>query len=183
VILLINKIDRFPKPRLLPIMDRYSKEYPFLEIIPISALTGENLDALLNAAFNHLHEGEPHFAAGYLTDKSERFLTAELIREKVVQHTREELPYSTAVLVRKFDEEARPARKLVRIEADILVEKKSQQGIILGKGGATLRDLGTAARKDIEELLGCRVYLGLRVRTVQKWRDNESVLDELEVGR
>ena len=181
--MLINKIDRFAKPRLLPIMERYSKEYPFLEIIPISALTGENLDVLLNAVFNLLQEGEPQFADDYLTDKSERFLSGELIREKVVQHTREELPYSTAVLVRKFDEEARPARNLVRIEADILVEKKSQQGIILGKAGTALRDLGTAARMDIEKLLGCKVYLGLRVKTVHKWRDNESVLDELEVGR
>ncbi len=182
-LLLINKIDAFAKPRLLPIIDRYSKEYGFLEIVPISALTGENLKVLQDAIFRLLPEGDPYFDPDSFTDRTERFLAGELIREKVLRRTREELPYTTAVLVRKFDEGARHAGGLVRIEADILVEKRSQQGIILGKGGMTLRDLGIEARKEIEKLLGCKVYLGLRVRTETRWRDNDSVLDELEVGR
>ena len=181
-VLCINKIDSFAKPLLLPIMDRYSKEYSFSDIVPVSALTGENLNVLLNSIFKQMPEGDACFDAAYLTDRSERFLTGELIRERVLQRAREELPYTTAVLVWNFDDGARQTRNLVRVQADILVEKKSQQGIILGRAGTGLRDLGTEARRDIEKLLGCKVFLGLRVKTVNKWRDNESVLDELEVG-
>jgi GTPase len=151
-ILLLNKIDRISKPRLLPILQRY------------------------------LPEGPPLFESDQFTDRTERFLTSELIREKILARTREELPYSTGVVVRTFDESRRTTRGLVVIEADILVEKRSQQGIILGKGGTFLRDIGILARRDVESLLGCKVHLGLRVRTMNRWRDNDLVLDEMELG-
>jgi GTP-binding protein Era len=182
-ILVLNKIDRIAKPRLLPIMERYGRELEFLEIIPASALTGDNLDLLLDRLFHHLPEGEALFAADLVTDRTERFLTSEFIREKILEHTREEIPYATAVLIRKFDETRREEAKVVVIEADILVEKKSQQGIILGAGGSQIRNVGTAARHEIEQLLGCRVYVGLTVRTVRRWRDDEAVLNELGVGQ
>jgi GTP-binding protein Era len=181
--LLINKIDKIAKPRLLPIMERYGRELDFLEIIPASALTGDNLALLLDRLFHHLPEGEALFDPEQITDRTERFLTSEFIREKILEHTREEIPYATAVMIRRFDESRREEGKIVVIEADILVEKKSQQGIILGAGGSQIRDVGTAARHEIEQLLGCKVYLGLTVRTVRKWRDDEAVLNELGVGR
>ena len=180
--LLLNKIDRISKTRLLPLMQSYGAEYPYLEIIPISALRGENLDLLLRCIFAHLPEGEPLYDSEQATDRSERFLSAEFIREKILERTREEIPYTTAVLLKKFDESRRESANLVVIEADILVEKESQQGIIVGKGGLQLRDVGTAARKELEELLGCRIYLDLVVRTVRKWRDNDAILDQLELG-
>jgi len=182
-LLLINKIDKIDKARLLPIMDRYSKEYEFLEIIPLSALTAENLPLLVELIFKHLPEGAPLYDPEYLTDRSERFLASEFIREKILERTREELPYATAVVIRSFDETLRESKNRVRIEADILVEKRSQQGIIVGTGGTFLRDLGTSARLALEQFLGCNVYLGLRVVTVPKWRDRESVLDEMELER
>ena len=181
-ILLLNKIDRISKPRLLPILQRYSQEYGFLELIPLSALTHENLNLLIDNIFKYLPEGPPLFESDQFTDRTERFLTSELIREKILARTREELPYSTGVVVRSFDESRRTTRGLVVIEADILVEKRSQQGIILGKGGTFLRDIGILARRDVESLLGCKVHLGLRVRTMIRWRDNDLVLDEMELG-
>jgi GTPase len=181
-LLLLNKVDRIPKPRLLPLMERYGAEFDYLDIIPISALTGDNLGLLTSKVFEYLPEGELLYAADQVTDRTERFLTSEFIREKILERTRAELPYTSAVLLRKFDESRRESANLVVIAADILVEKESQQGIILGKGGLQLRDIGTAARQDLEALLGCKVYVELTVRTVRKWRDNDSVLDELEVG-
>ena len=181
-LLLINKIDRMSKPDLLPIMDRYGGAYDFLEIIPISALKKDNLALLLQRVFQYLPEGEPRFDSDQITDRTERFLTAELIREKILNRTRQEMPYATAVVIRQFDESVRQEKKLVHIDADILVEKKSQKGIILGRGGVALRDLGKEARADIEDLLGCRVYLGLTVCAKERWRDNEWTLDDLELG-
>ena len=181
-ILLLNKIDRIAKPKLLPIMQRYGHAHSFLEIIPISAAMGENLDLLLDKLFDYLPEGEPLYEAEQITDRSERFLASEFIREKLLERVREELPYATAVLIRKFDESRRAGQNLVVIEADILVEKRSQQGIILGAGASQLRDLGIAAREDLEELLGCKVFLALQVKTIRNWRNDEGVLDQLELG-
>jgi GTPase len=180
--LLINKIDKFSKPLLLPIIQRYANEYNFSEIIPISALKNENASLVVDKIFEHLPDGDPIFDSGQYTDRSERFLAGEFIREKILAKTREELPYSCAVLITQFDESKRKKRKLIRIEADILVEKAAQQAIILGSGGSRIRDIGIEARKDVEEMLGCRVYLGLRVRTARDWRNNDSILNELEVG-
>jgi GTP-binding protein Era len=182
-VLAINKIDRIAKPKLLPIMQWYGTGYDYLELVPISALTGENLPLLLSRIFHYLPDGEPLFASDQYTDRSERFLAAEFVREQILRCTQKELPYATAVLVKRFDESRRDRGSLVIIEADILVEKESQQGIILGAGGLRLRDLGAAARAEIEHLLGCRVHLGLTVRTVRRWRDSEPILDQLEIGR
>jgi GTP-binding protein Era len=180
---LINKIDKAAKPRLLPLMQRYGEAHPFLEIIPISALSGDNLPLLLEKVWNCLPEGDPLYQADMVTDRSERFLVAEFIREKILAFARAELPYTTAVLIRRFDESRREKKSLIVVEADILVEKKSQQGIIIGREGTQLRELGSAARRELETLLGCKLYLALSVRTVPKWRNNERVLDDLGVGR
>jgi GTP-binding protein Era len=180
--LLLNKIDKIAKQTLLPIMQRYAAAHDFLEIIPISARSQENLDLLREKIFDNLPEGEPLYETEQITDRTERFLAAEFIREKLLEKVREELPYTCAVLIRKFDESRRSDQNLVVIEADILVEKRSQQGIILGAGASQLRDLGIAARADLEQLLDCKVYLGLQVKTVRNWRNDESVLDELELG-
>jgi len=182
-ILLLNKIDIIAKRRLLPVMQRYGEAYEFLEIIPVSALTGENLDVVRDKIFEHLPQGEPLYDAEYFTDRTERFLAGEFVREKILERVREELPYACAVLVRKFDESLRETKKLVRIEADILVEKRSQQGIVLGAGASQLKNIGVAARGDLEKLLGCKVFLGLQVRTSPDWRNDETVLDELELGQ
>jgi GTP-binding protein Era len=181
-ILLLNKIDIIAKPRLLPVMERYGTAYDFLEIIPVSAQTKENLDIVRDKIFEHLPEGEPLYDAEYFTDRTERFLAGEFVREKILERVREELPYACAVIVRKFDETQRETKKIVRIEADILVEKRSQQGIVLGAGASQLKNIGIAARRDLEKLLGCKVFLGLQVRTSPDWRNDNAVLDELELG-
>ncbi len=181
-LLLLNKIDKIAKPKLLPAMQRYASACDFLEIIPISAKSGENLELLLDRIYDHLPEGEPMYESDQVTDRSERFLAAEFIREKLLERVREELPYASAVLIRKFDESRRAGQKLVIIEADILVEKRSQQGIILGAGASQLRDLGISARQDLEQLLDCKVFLGLQVKTARNWRNDEAILDELELG-
>lgn len=180
--LLLNKIDTIAKTKLLPAMQRYASFYDFIEIIPISAKTGENLNVVVDHIFSQLPEGEPHYDSEQITDRSERFLAAEFIREKLLERVREELPYACAVLIKQFDESRREGSKLVVIEADILVEKRSQQGIVLGSGASQLRDIGISARKDLEQLLGCKVFLGLQVRTSRDWRNDESVLNELGLG-
>ena len=182
--LLLNKIDKISKSALLPIMQRYGAAYNFLEIIPISARTGENLDLVRDRIFEHIcPKASRSMMAEQVTDRSERFLAAEFIREKLLEKVREEMPYTCAVLIRRFDESKRETQNLVVIDADIIVEKRSQQGIVLGAGASQLRDLGIAARRDLEQLLDCKLYLGLQVRTARNWRNDESVLDELELGR
>jgi GTP-binding protein Era len=182
-ILAINKIDLVAKPRLLPVIQRYAEACAFRDIIPISALTGDNLGLLVEKVFQALPEGEWLYPTEQVTDRSERFLAAEFIREKILAFARQEVPYATAVVIRTFDESRRASKNLVVLEADILVEKKSQQGIIIGREGAQLRELGVAARRELEKMLGCRLYLSLTVRTAAKWRDNDTVLDDLEVGK
>lgn len=179
--LLINKIDRIAKPRLLPIIERYSRAHAFREIVPISALRRENLDLLVDLIFRELPERGALFEDGFLTDRSERFYAAEYVREKILARTRDELPYATAVRVRRFDESRRGSAGIVSIDAEVIVDKVSQQGIIVGAGGRMLRDIGAAARKDLEALLGCRVYLSLQVVTMRGWRDRENILDDLEL--
>ncbi len=182
-ILLLNKIDRIAKTKLLPVMQHYGEAYDFLEIIPVSALKGDNLGLLMEQIFRYIPEGEPLYESELFTDRSERFLAAEFIREKILERVRQELPYVCAVLIRKFDEKERESKGRVRIEADILVEKRSQQGIVLGTGASQLKDIGIAARRDLEALLDCRIYLGLQVRTAPGWRNNDAVLDQLELGK
>jgi GTP-binding protein Era len=181
-LLLLNKIDLVAKPRLLPLMEKYAAEYEFIEIIPVSALKKDNIQLVVDKVFACLPEGEPLYESELITNRSERFFASEFIREKILERAREEVPYASAVLIRSFDESGRENKQLIKIEADILVEKKSQQGIILGTGGLRLKEVGIAARRDLEHLLECRVYLGLKVRTAAKWRDNDSILDEMELG-
>jgi len=178
VFLLLNKIDVLDKNKLLPLIDHYQKSYPFQEIIPISALTGENQELLLQKIIEFLPVGPPLYPEDQLTDQPERQLAAEIIREKLITHTREELPYVTAVEVEQF-EEARAAGDAVRISAVIIVEKQSQKGIIIGKRGELLKKIGTAARLEMERFLGTKIFLQLWVKVKPGWRENDRLLDRL----
>ncbi|HXT68347.1 MAG TPA: GTPase Era [Vicinamibacterales bacterium] len=178
VVLALNKVDRIHKPRLLPLIQHYTKAFPFKSIVPVSALTGDGEAELLREIAAALPEGEPLYPSDYLTDQTERGLTAEIVREKVLAHTRDELPYTTAVLIDLFEEPAQ-AGGLTRIFASILVDHDSQKPIVVGKGGDMIKRIGTEARKDIEEMLGGRVYLELHVKVRTDWRDDERLLDEM----
>ncbi|MGH9862450.1 MAG: GTPase Era [Candidatus Acidiferrales bacterium] len=178
--LLLNKIDLIEKPALLPLMDRLRQRHNFREIIPLSALTGENCDRLEKAIVENLPEGPLYFPADTLTDQPVRFLAAEIVREHVFCQTRDEVPYSTAVVVEKFEEPevaagSSPARPLTRIHAIILVDREGQKGILIGAQGQRLKKIGEAARKELEDLLETRVYLELFVKTRADWRQQADV--------
>ncbi len=178
VILAINKIDAVKKNELLPIIAGYAKALPFLAIVPISAFKKEGLDGLTKEILAALPEGEPLFDDDYLTDQSVRSMAAELIREKVLRYTRDELPYTTAVVIDQFEEAEQPGG-LTRIFASILVEGDSQKPIVIGKRGQMIKAIGTDARKDLQQLLGGKVHLELHVKVKSDWRDDERVLDQL----
>lgn len=178
-VLVLNKIDKIKdKGELLPLIEYYSKEFEFEEIVPVSALKGEAVDNLLNQIIKHLPTGEPIFAEDELTDQSMRTIVAEMVREKILASTGEEIPYVTAVVTEMFDE-SNP--NLPRIFCAIYVERASQKKIIIGKGGTKLRDVGIKARADIEKLLGTKIYLKLFVKVVEDWRNQERSLDEIGV--
>ncbi|MFB0518545.1 MAG: GTPase Era [Acidobacteriota bacterium] len=177
VFLLLNKIDLIKKENLLPLIDTYQSLYPFAEIIPISALKGDNLDRLRDKILEYLPPGAAYFPPDQLTDQSERLVVAELIREKILSHTREELPYSTTVRVDSFETDEE--KKLIRIKAIIYVDRKSQKGIIIGKDGSLLKRIGTQARQDIEKILNSRVFLQLWVKVKKGWRQDERFLERL----
>src|SRR5687767_10143327 len=178
-ILVLNKIDKVKeKHLLLPLIEYYSKEYQFAEIVPISALKGEAIDNLLEQIVKHLPEGEPIFNEDELTDQPLRTIVAEMVREKILASTGEELPYVTAVVTERWDE-SDPERP--RIFCAIYVERSSQKGIIIGKGGAKLKKIGSDARADIEKLIGKQVYLRLFVKVVADWRNQPRDLDEIGV--
>ena len=180
VILALNKVDRVHKPDLLPLIRQYSEAHDFKAIVPISARTGDALPALEREIFAALPEGEPLYPEDYLTDQTERSLAAELIREQVLALTRDELPYSTAVVIDGFEEP--PAKgAITKIFASILVDHDSQKPIVVGKGGDMIKRIGTAARQELEKMLDGRVYLDLHVKVRQDWRDDERLLDELGV--
>jgi len=176
VLLGINKIDMVRKDSILPLMDEYSSVYPFREIIPLSARKGEGMDELFRCIVELLPEGPKYFTEDILTDQTERFVVAEIVREKVFELTREEIPYSTAVIVERFKEN--PGKRIISISATINVERDSQKGIIIGKGGAMLKEIGTRARIDIERLLGTKVYLELFVRVRKDWTKDAKSLKE-----
>lgn len=176
--LLLNKIDQVQKNKLLPIIDQYSKQGNFEEIIPISALKGENVEDLLREIFKRLSEGPMFYPADQISDQQQRTIAAELIREKAIQLTEEELPYSTAVAIERFEE----GGKLTRIFASIYVERESQKAIIIGKAGRKLKEIGTGARTEIESFLGTRVFLELHVKVKKGWRDDEEMLRTLGLG-
>jgi len=178
-ILVLNKIDKIKeKERLLPLIEFYSQENDFAEIIPLSALKGDEINILLTEIIKHLPEGEAIFSDDELTDQSMRVIAAEMVREKILESTGEEIPYVTAVVTELWEE----TEDLTRIFCAIYVERPSQKKIIIGKQGARLRDIGTAARIDIESLLGKRVFLKLFVKVVEDWRNREGTLDELGVN-
>ncbi|HEX9962568.1 MAG TPA: GTPase Era [Pyrinomonadaceae bacterium] len=178
-ILVLNKIDKVrDKGALLPLIESYAQEHDFAEIVPISALKGEAIDNLLKQITKHLPEGEPIFGEDELTDQSMRAIVGEMVREKILETTGEELPYVTAVVTEKFDE---TDPNLTRIYCAIYVERSSQKAIIIGKQGAKLRQIGTKARLDMEKLLGTRVYLQLFVKVVEDWRNSERELNEIGI--
>ncbi len=178
-VLVLNKIDKLKdKKLLLPLIDLYAKEYDFAEIVPVSALKGDALEELLASIVKHLPEGEPIFSEDELTDQSIRTLAAEMVREKILASTGEEIPYVTAVVTELFDE-SDPA--LTRIFCAIYVEKPSQKKIVIGRAGARIRAIGTEARKEIEALVGKRVFLQLFVKVVEDWRNRSRDLDEIGV--
>ncbi len=179
-VLALNKVDVLAKERLLPLIERYNA-HGFADIVPISALKGDNVDRLEQVLLSHLPEGEPFYDEDYLTDQQERFFVAELVREQVLHHTRAELPFSSAVIVDKFDE---PDEKgLLRLYCTILVERESQKPIVIGRAGEMIKSIGTAARKELEQFFAARVFLDLRVKVRADWREDERMLDEIGLPR
>lgn len=175
-LLLLNKIDKLEeKSALLPIIDWYSKEHTWSEIVPISALKKDQIDVLIESCLRHLPEGEPIFAEDELTDQSLRVLVAEIVREKVLRVTGDEIPYVTAVITERFEE---VREDFSRIYCVIVVERDSQKKIIIGKGASRLKEIGTHARQEIESLLGHRCHLELFVKVEEDWRNKQQLLDE-----
>ncbi|WP_420800232.1 GTPase Era [Neobacillus terrae] len=174
VFLVINKIDQVHPDELLPIMESYKEKYSFKEIIPISALEGNNVDRLLDQIKGYLPEGPQFYPADQVTDHPERFIVSELIREKALHLTREEIPHSLAVLIDKM--ERRQDKDVINVMATIIVERDSQKGIVIGKQGSMLKEIGKRARIDIENLLGSKVFLELWVKVQKDWRNKASQL-------
>lgn len=185
VILVINKIDEIQKALLLPLISKWKDVLPFAEVMPISARTGDGVDRLFEHVAKLMPESEqPLFPPDVFTDQAERTLVAELIREQLLRHCREEIPYSSAVVVEIFDESDRETGKqgLVRIDAAIYVEREGQKAIVIGKRGSMLKTIGTDARKSIERLLGCRVFLSLRVKVESRWSEDLRGLRKMGYG-
>ncbi len=174
VIMALNKVDLVAKPRLLKLIDEWTHAFDFKAVVPISARHGEQVEELLSAMENLLPEGPPFFPEDTLTDVPERFIAAEMIREKVFRLTGQEIPYSTAVTIDSFKEEKKGA--LVRIYATIHIERNSQKGIIIGKQGSKLKQIGEASRKEIERMLSTRVFLKLFVRVQKNWSKDTKAL-------
>ena len=181
VILVLNKIDLVAKPKLLPLMDQAQSWHPFAAIIPVSAITGDGIDELERTLVSLLPESAPIYPDDFLTDQPERVIVAETVREKVLQHTRAELPFSTAVAVDQFDETERD--DILRLYCTIFVEQDSQKAIVIGRGGEMIKRIGTEARQDLERFFQTRVFLDLRVKVNPDWRDDDRTLDELGVPR
>jgi len=178
--LLLNKIDRLTDKRpLLPLIAHYRQEYDFAEVIPLSALTGENVSLLVEKIFDHLPEGPFYYPEGEITDQPERVIVAEIVREKLLQVTRDEIPYVTAVVTERYHDEG----SLLSIHCIIFVERESQKPIIIGKGGERLKKIGTLAREEIEFLFGKKVFLQLYVKVRERWRENEALLDHVGLER
>lgn len=174
-ILALNKVDLVTKEKLIKQIQKYSSLLDFLAVVPVSALTGENTGELLNVIFRYLPEGPEYYPEDEVTDQPERFIMAELIREKVLQMTRDEVPHSIAVVVEEVEEK----QTLVKVQATIVVERDSQKGIIIGQGGKLLKEIGSSARKDIEALLGSQVFLELWVKVKKDWRNKMDSLRQL----
>jgi len=180
-VLVLNKIDVVGKAKLLPLIEEVQRWHDFAAIVPVSASTGDGVERLEQVMLDQLPEGEPGFPADYLTDQPERTIVAETVREKVLQNTRAELPFSTAVVVDQFDEEER--ERILRLYCTIYVETDSQKPIVIGRAGEMIRRIGTEARMDLEKFFGTKVFLDLRVKVNAAWRDNDRALDDIGVPK
>jgi GTP-binding protein Era len=174
--LLLNKIDRSPKAELLPRIESLSKDGQFHEIIPISALKGDGVERMFEKMTEYLPAGPPQFPVDQYTDQPERFLAAELVREKAMEATTQEVPHAIAVICDAFEE----SDKLIRIRATIYVDREGQKGILIGSGGGTLKKIGTAARKELEGILGTKIFLELYVKVLKNWRENPQIVRQLD---
>jgi GTP-binding protein Era len=181
VVLALNKVDLVSKPKLLPLIEQYSRAHPFVEIVPISAVDGTNVDVLEKLFVQHLPEGEPLYPADYVTDQPERFFIGEIIREQVLQMTHDELPFSTAVIIDRLEPAGED--KIIKLYCTILVDRESQKPIVVGRAGAMIKAIGTAARAELQRYLDARVYLDLHVKVKSDWRDDERLLDEIGLHR
>jgi len=178
VLLGLNKIDRIQKPKLLPLIDSWKTVLPFVEIVPLSALEGENVDRVGEVLMAQLPEGPPLYPDDFLTDLPERFFVAEMVREQILRLTREEIPYTSGVVIDSFEE----TPEIVRIQCSVLIERDSQKGILIGKGGSMLKRIGTEARQEIEAFLGAKVFLGLFVKVREHWREDAAILEQMGLG-
>lgn len=181
VVLVLNKIDLVAKKNLLPLMETAQRWHDFAALVPVSATTGDGVDRLEQVLLEQLPESEPIYPEDFLTDQAERTLVAEIVREKVLLHTRNELPFSTAVIVDQFDESERD--RVLRLYCTIYVETDSQKPIVIGRGGTMIKQIGTEARKELESFFDTKVFLDLRVKVDPDWRNNDRTLDELGVPR
>jgi GTP-binding protein Era len=175
-ILVLNKIDRVAKTELLPMIEKFAKDGTFDEIIPVSALKGDGVDLLLKKVIEHLPDGAPQFPVDQYTDQPERFLAAEMVREKAMEATTQEVPHAVAVICDAFEETG----KLIRIRATIYVDREGQKGILIGSGGGTLKKIGTGARKELETILGTKIFLELYVKVLKDWRENPQIVRQLD---
>jgi len=184
VFLILNKIDLMKKSRLLPIIAEYAKLADFAEIVPVSAATGDNVDRLERTIIDRLPEGERLYPDDYLTDQPERFFASEIVREKLLQFTHTEIPFSSAVVVERFEEPPDRADKtgILNLYCSIIVERESQKPIVIGKGGDMIKRIGSAAREELERFFGTRVFLDLHVRVKAEWRDNDRMIGEFGIG-
>ena len=179
VILALNKIDLVAKHQLLPVIDWYRQQREFAAIVPISALTGDGQAPLEHAILEQLPEGSPLYPADYVTDQPERVLAAETVREKLLQHTRAELPFSSAVVVDRFEEPSDGSDGIMRIYCSILVERESQKRIVIGHRGSLVKQIGTEARQELERFFATKIFLDLHVRVRSSWREDARILGEL----
>jgi GTP-binding protein Era len=178
VLLVLSKVDAIAKPRLLPLIEHYRRAYPFVEIVPVSAMDGTNVETLERLFLHYLPEGGALYPPDYLTDQTERFFVSEIVREQVLELTRDELPFSTAVVVDRFDESE---GTLLKLYCTILVERESQKAIVVGKGGDMIKQIGTTARAALEAHFESRVFLDLHVKVKSEWRNDERALDEINL--
>jgi len=178
VFLLLNKIDKLDKPALLPLISAWSARFSAAELTPLSAATGDNCECLLDLIYQYLPPGPRYYPEDMISDQPEQLLLAELVREQVLRYTAQEIPHATAVTIAAIEE--RPENRLY-VEANIHVERESQKGMLIGKNGAMLKRVGSAARREMESLLACPIYLELRVKTKRDWRNNERLLKSWEL--
>ena len=177
VFLVLNKIDLIAKQKLLPMIDWYRQQDEFKEIVPVSALVGDGVPELESLLLKHLPDGDPLYPEDYLTNQPERFFVAETVREKLLQHTHAEIPFSSAVVVDEFQEV--DERGIIRLHCSIIVEQASQKPIVVGRGGSMVKTIGMEARKELESFFDTKVYLGLHVKVRSDWRENDRLLNDL----